>query len=179
MPAIKDIAGQRFGRLTAIAAVEKRHHRWYWRCQCDCGQETVVCGNDLRNGKTKSCGCLMRESRFTHGASRTGEYNSWVNMMQRCYNPDNKDFKNYGGCGIKVCKRWHDFRNLLADMGLRPLGKYSIERLDVYGDYEPSNCIWLPMSEQSKNRRKREPWKQEGISRTTWYRRHGTVSVTK
>lgn len=153
MPAIKDITGQRFGRLTAIAAVEKRQHRWYWRCRCDDGNEVVVGGNDLRNGKTKSCGCLMRESRFAHGAARTVEYNSWVNMMQRCYNPRCKDFKNYGGRGIKVCDRWHDFVNFLADMGLRPAAGYSIERVNVDKDYEPSNCIWLPMSEQSKNRR--------------------------
>jgi len=95
----------------------------------------------------------------THGLSRTPEYNSWKKMMHRCYHEDDKSYNLYGGRGITVCEEWHDPVNFYRDMvdrwGNRPTG-FSLERVDVNGNYEPSNCCWVPMSMQSKNRR---PWK--------------------
>ena len=76
-------------------------------------------------------------------------------MRTRCLNPNVKEFKHYGGRGIKICERWNYFENFLADMGPRPEG-YSIERLNVNGNYEPDNCVWIPLADQVKNRRPRQ-----------------------
>lgn len=95
----------------------------------------------------------------THGLSQTPEYNHWKKMMSRCYNANNPDYVWYGGRGIKVCDQWHDVRQFVEDMGPKPVvgnRRMSIERVEVNGDYEPDNCIWLPLSMQSKNRRE---WK--------------------
>lgn len=164
MPAFIDMTGQRFGRLTAVTAIEqdRRNRIWRWLCRCDCGETTIVYGTNLRRGTSRSCGCWQREAasirNTVHGANKPGkrtvEYETWQRMLDRCYNPRCKDFKNYGGRGIEVCERWHDFVNFLADMGLRPAGKYSIERVNNDGNYEPSNCIWLLQSEQPKNQRR-------------------------
>lgn len=89
----------------------------------------------------------------THGLSRHSAYNSWKKMIQRCTDPKNQDYKYYGGRGIKVCDRWLDVRNFVEDMGERKKG-WSIERIDVDGDYTPKNCFWIPMKYQAKNRRK-------------------------
>jgi hypothetical protein len=103
-----------------------------------------------------------------HGLSRTPEYNSWKKMMYRCNNPENKDYADYGGRGIQVCERWHNVVDFYADMGQMPelegSPRMSIERVDVNGNYQPENCIWLPNSMQPKNRR---PWKhtKDGIRR--------------
>ena len=94
----------------------------------------------------------------THGLSQTKEYNHWKKMMYRCYNPSSVDYVNYGGRGIQVCDRWHDVKHFVADMGTVPSveARMSVERVDVNGNYEPKNCIWLPLRLQAKNRR---PWK--------------------
>ena len=98
---------------------------------------------------------LKKDNRVTHGLS-TGDtrrtYYIWVNMMARCYKESTHHFNDYGGRGISVCDRWHDVTNFIEDMGIAPDG-YSIERHDVNGNYEPSNCSWIPMSEQAKNKR--------------------------
>ena len=108
-----------------------------------------------------------------HGLSQTREYNSWKKMMFRCNNPEAPDYPNYGGRGIEVCERWHDVRNFCTDMvgrwGEREKG-FTLERVNVEGNYEPSNCCWVPMGMQSKNRR---PWKHtpEGLEAIAQARR--------
>lgn len=164
-PKVKNIAGKRFGRLIARDFVELRPRgsmkRAIWRCVCDCGSETDVAGTDLRSGNTRSCGCLLvdvvKEVSRTHGHASnngrfSGAYRSWRSMVQRCRDPRSNNWHNYGARGIRVCERWEQFENFLADMGDRPEGG-SLERIDPNGHYEPGNCKWIPRSEQAKNTR--------------------------
>jgi hypothetical protein len=152
-----EMTGKKCGRLTVLEHAGSKSNQVMWRCKCECGSNVVVRGNDLRAGYTTSCGCVSVEKAAnlnrTHGMSQKGgAYTSWLNMIQRCCNPNNKKYEQYGGRGIKVCDRWKSFEAFYQDLGLRPKG-YSIERIDVNGNYEPSNCKWLPFFEQSKNRR--------------------------
>ncbi len=157
-----DILGERYGRLTVLARVAPRKGKVTYSCRCDCGATVVTLSSYLRRGDTRSCGCLKREEtvlRFTtHGHAgankNTPTHNSWRAMHERCRLPSHPAFKNYGGRGIKVCSRWALFENFLLDMGERP-NKLTLDRVDVNGDYEPSNCRWATHAEQVANRRPR------------------------
>lgn len=160
--------GLRYGRLTVIAEAEPaRNHQRRWLCRCDCGTEKVVQGSNLQSGGTRSCGCLLRENMSertkTHGDTsyqcggrcvrRTTEYTAWAQMKQRCYNPADSKYARYGGRGIRVCDEWrHDFSAFLAHIGRKPNPKYSIDRMNNDGDYEPGNVRWSTRSEQQQNR---------------------------
>jgi hypothetical protein len=153
MSAPIDITGHRFGRLVAISHISFQG----WLCRCDCGNETIVQGPNLRNGNSKSCGCLRVElaiSRATkHGhAKKTATYSSWQAMIKRCTNPNTWSWKHYGGRGITVCDRWrYSFENFLADMGEKPEG-LTLDRINNELGYSPENCRWATPAEQFRNR---------------------------
>ena len=165
----KDRIGERFGRLTVIERAESYINpngtpRTAWKCKCDCGNEVVVLAQSLSNGATKSCGCLKKERVHeicrTHGElvykkKRTRLYCIWENMKRRCFNPKNQFYYCYGGRGITVCDEWKDsfeaFREWAYSSGYDEY--LTIDRVNVDGNYEPDNCRWVTMKEQSNNKR--------------------------
>ncbi len=152
-----DLQGRKFGRLTVLAVGGRKHRQLLWRCLCDCGNDTSVTGQLLREGLTRSCGCLQREVTTarsqTHGLRSSKEYGVWWTMLHRCVDPKSKSYRNYGGRGIKVCERWRDFAAFYEDMGPRPSDQHSIERRENDGDYEADNCFWATKAEQVANKR--------------------------
>lgn len=158
MPRFIDLTGEKFERLSVKSRSENKGTQTAWTCKCECGNEVVVVGASLINGRSKSCGCLQKESarklKKTHGQSKTPEYISWKAMIRRCENKNTKDFSYYGARGIKVCDRWREsFECFLSDMGERPSPTHSIDRVDVNDNYHPDNCIWATQSTQVLNRR--------------------------
>jgi hypothetical protein len=161
--------GARFGRLTIVSEAErKRDGRGYpirmVSAKCDCGRDTTTGWQALRIGHTTSCGCFYREEagrrNRTHGEShknRTTEYSTWASMIQRCTTPGASNYERYGGRGITVCDRWlNSYEAFLADMGRKPSSAHSIDRINNDGDYEPSNCRWVTIDVQARNKRKRK-----------------------
>jgi len=149
------LTGSRFGRLQVVGAAENIGTKTAWSCICDCGNSSVARSELLVSGKTSSCGCLRREvmaqTKRKHGKSKSPERATYDHMIGRCYNKNNERFSTYGARGIKVCERWlSSFEAFLSDMGPKPKG-FSLERIDVNRGYEPENCKWIPMAEQSKN----------------------------
>jgi hypothetical protein len=164
--------GDKYARLTIVEEIEPFYNSnnkmvRIFKCQCECGNIKNVRLLLLRNGEVKSCGCLHRENSKNRTIERNSkhndskrydvksEYNSWAGMKQRCYYEKHIGFKHYGARGIKVCDRWLDsYENFLIDMGRKPGPEYSIDRINVNGNYEPSNCRWATNKEQIKNQRR-------------------------
>lgn len=169
-----DISGQVFGRLRVIRYYgTNKNGKALWECLCDCGKTTICIGENLKNGVTRSCGCLRKEIEttvnVTHGMSRIRPYKIWVDMKKRCNNPKNKEYPNYGGRGIKVCVEWENdfptFYKWAISNGYDD--SLTIDRKDVNGNYCPENCRWSTLIEQGRNKRL-SPKNTTGVSGVTY-----------
>lgn len=181
----------RFGRLVVVVASERVGKgrgtgKTYSVCQCDCGTRKDVCDASLLYGRTTSCGCYRKEqaraATTTHGRTtsdgkRTKEYSAWLAMRARCEDERSETYRNYGGRGIFVCKRWMGktgFASFYADMGPRPEGG-TLDRIDTNGNYTPDNCRWVTRKVQQNNRRcnRRLTHNGETMTITQWASRVG------
>jgi len=179
MPPLEDLRGRVFGNLIVRCRGEDAirpcgGHVPRWWCLCNCGNmmPILVEGGDLKRGQTVTCGChkglVAGHRNKTHGESTTHEYATWIGIHRRCYDPKERFYASYGGRGIKVCDRWHRFNhdglcNFITDMGRRPNGKYTIERIDVDGDYCPQNCTWILNTKQCQNKRNSRVFVYKGV----------------
>lgn len=190
MKPIRDISGERFGRLTVIRYSHKtpiKNGKYYnfWVCKCDCGVEKTINVNSLKNGDTKSCGCLNMEVvkllGITHGLLKEykRENSSWMAMKQRCNNKNTKQYADYGGRGIGYAKAWERFENFVRDMGHCPRGM-TLERKNNEIGYSKSNCVWATKIDQQNNRRNNVwiTWKGETKTITQWARILGLKNWT-
>lgn len=148
---IKDLTSIRKPSKNGIIRTRRR-----CLCKCYCGVEFETNKDNFLNGGINSCGCNQNTGLVfkTHGLSKSKEYHCWVDMKQRCYNPKNKAYKNYGARGITVCEKWlNSFEQFLEDMNIMPINKYSIDRINVNKEYCKENCRWADINEQSNNKR--------------------------
>lgn len=175
MTKLIDLTGLRFSRIVVLRLGERtKGGQTTWVCMCDCGVEFSAQASNIKNGKTRSCGCLRKEqlSEFNtlyktkHKKCKTTEYRIWSGIHTRCLNKLDNGYKEYGGRGISICDRWRVFENFLLDMGERPSPNHSIDRIDVNGNYEPSNCRWATFFEQCNNKRDTVFIEYEGEKRT-------------
>ena len=197
-----DLTGNKYGRLVVVSPGETcANGAAQWVCRCDCGKEKTFRANNLRSGRSTSCGCFRKEVVRALGIARrksaadrhktSPEHQAWLDMKNRCLNPRCKAWPDYGGRGIKVCERWiRDRRAFEVDMGPRPSRAHSIERRDNSRGYDPDNCYWADRTTQNNNTRRNRFIEHDGrrmtlaqwaltlgISREAlgWRLRHWTV----
>lgn len=151
---VKDITGKKFNRLT-IKSFAYTDRQAYWNCICDCGNMITLRGASIRNGRTKSCGCLhheiMKKQFYKHGMVHTKVYNTYQGILRRCNRRNGRDYENYRGRGIRCL--WKSFEEFYRDMGDPPSRHHSIDRIDNDGNYCKINCRWATPEQQSNNRR--------------------------
>lgn len=168
----KILTGLSFGKLVVIRQAPTHKTPGgtkitQWECVCVCGKIVIVGSQKLRKGHTKSCGCwtnnFISEANTKHGMKGSGTYTSWSAMVQRCTNPNNPNWKHYGGRGITVCDEWLNFEIFYEDMGERPVG-LKLDRKDNEKGYYKENCQWATQTEQVRNRRNRKEFTVHGFT---------------
>ena len=175
---MQDLTGQRFGRWTVIRFSHTTQYREnYWYCRCDCGNENAVRCSHLTKALSQSCGCFQREcvaqQSYKHGLTQHPIYGTYHQMKNRCYNPNDSRYRDYGGRGITICSKWrYSVVNFLDDMGERPPGT-TLDRIDNDGPYSPENCRWATSYQQGSNTRKNHWLEHDGQRLTVaqWARR--------
>lgn len=172
----QDLTGQKFGRLTVIERVEDHvkpsgRRATQWLCKCDCGNKIIVRASNLKSGHTNSCGCLnkerVKETSTKHRMSHSRIYNIWSHMKQRCLDKNSNDYNDYGGRGINVCNEWLEFEPFCkwsTENGYND--SLTIDRINVNGNYEPSNCRWVSMKTQQNNKRNNNYITYDGKTQT-------------
>lgn len=160
MAKLIDLSGQIFDRLTVVKRGKNNGSRATWICKCICGNKALVTGKSLRNGTTRSCGCLNQENKpllkhgYTQNRQRPPEFNLWLNIKRRCLDPNDKAYKNYGARGIEMYQEWiDDFGAFFEYVGSRPTPEYTLDRIDNSKGYEPNNVRWATRAEQNRNKR--------------------------
>lgn len=167
-----DLTGQKFNRLTVIKRLGSQCKSYQWLCLCDCGKYTKVLTHALKNGSTKSCGCLKREKtierNLKHNLSNTRLHKIWLGIKKRCTNKNCNAYKKYGGRGITICDNWkNDFMAFYNWSISNGYNEYlSIDRIDVNGNYEPSNCRWATIEQQANNKRTNRNITYNGTTKT-------------
>lgn len=185
----RDLTGQRFQRLVVIEYVGRNARRnSRWTCRCDCGELTTVVTSALTSGNTTSCGCARREAinrPRKHGAcvdGMTPEYRTWANMIQRCTNPKNREYHNYGGRGITVCPEWvASFAAFLSAVGPKPFPRAELDRFpDMNGGYFPGNVRWTTRTQNQRNKRTNVmlEFRGETMPSSAWAERYGMHPTT-
>lgn len=171
IPSKLNLTGKRFGRLTVVKRDEYKNKKVYWLCKCDCGNICKVPTGNLRSGNTTSCGCVHKEHTSklftTHGKSETKLYNNvWLKIRARCYSITCKEYVYYGGRGITICDEWLNNFQSFYDWSMNNGYKegLTIDRIDNNKGYEPSNCRWVDMKHQARNRRSNRNYTINGVT---------------
>lgn len=182
-----DLTGQTFGKLRVLSRVVV-DRRTKWLCVCDCKATRLVDAGNLVSGNTRSCGCghremmLRRNKAMTkHGLTGSPEYQTWLHIKQRCYDPNAAGYDRYGGRGIVVCDRWKDDpAAFIQDMGPRPGAEYSVDRINNDGPYSPENCRWATRIQQARNTRRTTMLTYKGETKplNDWAEMHGLAVMT-
>lgn len=187
MSKFQDLTGKKFGKLTVISRAEDYIKPTgkkiiQWDCLCECGNETIVRGEYLKSGHTKSCGCDKSISHsITHGQTNTRLYKIWISMKERCYNPARNNYYLYGGRGITICDEWLNFENFYHwSIDNKYSNELTIDRIDNDLDYSPSNCRWVTNREQANNKRNNRiiEYNKERHTLEEWSRITGIASNT-
>lgn len=173
MPRRIDLAGKHFGYLKVIERSENtKYGEACWLCECKCGTRKIIGGYKLRKGITKSCGCLAAElsseRKKTNGKKGVRLYRIWQGMIQRTTNPNNNEYKDYGGRGIDICKEWRNsfetFEKWANENGYAD--NLTIDRKDNEKGYSPDNCRWITQREQNRNKRSNHYLTYKGETKT-------------
>jgi hypothetical protein len=185
-PKMQDRTGLRYGSLIVVAYHDHSKGHIRWKTRCVCGNMRIVPTSRLAEKAIQCVECALqnqRDAHTTHGKTKTSTYKIWIGMRERCYKPTYPNYHNYGGRGIKVCERWlESFENFLTDMGERPSSKYSLDRINNDGNYEPANCRWATATEQRNNSRQNVFLEYNGERKTViqWERHlHVTLGLVR